>query len=279
MYSGVVSQSGRQVVLKRVSSDDLERTRREIQAHRRYDHPNLMPLLDSCVSGSVAWMVFPLCADGSLRDAIDAKVVESAAPPWSPADFSKLFEGTCRGLAAMHASGFAHRDIKPENVLIAEGCRPVLMDFGSVAEAKVSVETRRETLVLQDEAAAHSTMPYRAPELWQPEVCPGGGVIDTAKSDVWALGCLLWAMAYGYSPFESDFPSGSKTPRIVPPSHLRTLAKPGLPPKDALGTRHEPEFFARVLSSSLELLVVDHNERPDIHRALDLAVSLSTGPL
>ncbi|KAJ8598997.1 hypothetical protein CTAYLR_009459 [Chrysophaeum taylorii] len=271
VFGGVEAGSWRRVVLKQVRIDEPEQyasAMREVEAHRRFDHPNLMPLLDFSASRSVALMVFPMCSR-SLRQVIDAKVVEGG-DAWVPEEFSRLFDGTCRGAKAIHASGLAHRDIKPENVLIDDG-RAVLMDFGSMAEAKVELSSRRDALVLQDEASVRSTMSYRAPELWEPEA---PAFLDTAKADVWALGCLLWAMAYGYSPFEADFPTGGKRPRVVECSHLRVLVTPAAPPKDAIGTRHEPDFFLRVQRASRALLVVDPNTRPDIDRALQLSVSL-----
>lgn len=264
-------------MLKQVRIDEAEQHRnalKEIEAHRRFDHPNLMPLLDcTTTSKSVAWMVFPLCSRGSLRVLIDAKSLRGT-DAWSPLEFSRLFEGTCKGVAAIHAKGMAHRDIKPENVLLNHDGRPILMDFGSMAPSHVCVLTRRDALVLQDEAAVNSTMTYRAPELWQPEV---PSEIDTAKSDVWALGCLLWAMAYGYSPFESDFPSGAKRPRIVECTHLRVLVQPQPPPKDAFATRHEPDFFFKVCDSAMHLLVTDYKLRPDVDRALQIATALRSG--
>ncbi|KAF3934799.1 hypothetical protein ABW20_dc0109695 [Dactylellina cionopaga] len=94
---------------------------------------------------------------------------------------------------------FAHRDIKPGNVMISDdGVTPVLMDFGSLAPSPVRVTSRSLAIQIQDEAAEHSTMSYRAPELFDVKT---DSVIDT-KVDIWSLGCLLFALIYHHSPFE-----------------------------------------------------------------------------
>jgi len=94
---------------------------------------------------------------------------------------------------------YAHRDIKPGNIMIADdGLTPVLMDFGSMARARKFISTRQEALELQDLAAEQSTMPYRAPELFDVKT----GSTITEKVDVWSLGCTLFALLYGHSPFE-----------------------------------------------------------------------------
>ncbi|KAF9925852.1 hypothetical protein FBU30_004440 [Linnemannia zychae] len=96
---------------------------------------------------------------------------------------------------------FAHRDIKPANVLIADdGQTPVLMDFGSMARARIKIQTRQQALYEQDVAAEKSSMPYRAPELFDVKT---GSTLDE-KVDIWSLGCTLYAMAYGTSPFETN---------------------------------------------------------------------------
>jgi serine/threonine kinase 16 len=79
-----------------------------------------------------------------------------------------------------------------------DGLTPVLMDFGSVVRARKHISTRQEALELQDTAAEHSTMPYRAPELF--DVKTGSTISE--KVDVWSLGCTLFALLYGHSPFE-----------------------------------------------------------------------------
>ncbi|KAF2435877.1 serine/threonine protein kinase-like protein [Tothia fuscella] len=112
------------------------------------------------------------------------------------------------GVAPGKARAYAHRDIKPGNVMIADdGKTPILMDLGSLAPAPTPITSRSQALAVQDQAAEHSTMPYRAPELFDVKT---GSTIDT-QVDIWSLGCTLYACLVGKSPFEarSDETGGS----------------------------------------------------------------------
>ncbi|KAK7745292.1 Serine/threonine-protein kinase env7 [Cytospora paraplurivora] len=103
---------------------------------------------------------------------------------------------------------YAHRDIKPGNIMIDDtGSGPILMDLGSIAVSPLPITSRSLAIATQDTAAEHSTMPYRAPELFDVKT---GAVIDT-KVDIWSLGCTLYACLVGKSPFEmrSDETGGS----------------------------------------------------------------------
>ncbi|OAA67915.1 Protein kinase-like domain protein [Niveomyces insectorum RCEF 264] len=107
-----------------------------------------------------------------------------------------------------HGKSYAHRDIKPGNIMIDDdGTAPVLMDLGSLAASPLPITSRSLALATQDTAAEHSTMPYRAPELFDVKT---GTVIDT-KVDIWSLGATLYACLVGKSPFElrSDETGGS----------------------------------------------------------------------
>jgi serine/threonine protein kinase len=168
-----------------------------------------------------------------------------------------------------------------QNVLVGAEGEPYLIDLGSVREANVKIETRRDvsastTLLLlapidfyfkhtqrasakdlcafpecvpsqelrvAEQAAQHCTASYRAPELYDP---PRGVTLDArygmlchcclsslshahpptlcsrCRTDVWSLGCLLFAMWFGYSPFECEF-SGDAL-RVVECSSLRVLS-------------------------------------------------------
>ena len=80
-----------------------------------------------------------------------------------------------------------------------DGATPILMDLGSLAPAPTHITSRAQALAVQDAAAEHSTMPYRAPELFDVKT---GGTVDAAV-DVWSLGCSLYACLVGRSPFEA----------------------------------------------------------------------------
>lgn len=80
-----------------------------------------------------------------------------------------------------------------------DGQTPILMDLGSLAPSPIAITSRSLALAVQDTAAEHSTMPYRAPELFDVKT---GSIIDT-KVDIWSFGCSLYACLVGKSPFEA----------------------------------------------------------------------------
>lgn len=88
-----------------------------------------------------------------------------------------------------------------------DGTTPILMDLGSIADSPLAITSRSLAIATQDVAAEHSTMPYRAPELFDVKT---GGVVDT-KVDIWSMGATLFACLVGKSPFEmrSDETGGS----------------------------------------------------------------------
>lgn len=106
--------------------------------------------------------------------------------------------GTTNGTELQELTPFAHRDIKPANVMLSAEGLPVLVDLGSCSKARLSIKSRQQALTLTDFAQEHCTLPYRAPELIDVET---NSEIDE-KSDIWSLGCLLFACCFGISPFE-----------------------------------------------------------------------------
>ncbi|KAI9830801.1 MAG: hypothetical protein M1826_004435 [Phylliscum demangeonii] len=127
-------------------------------------------------------------------------------PPSDEADTEQepLMEGEITmaqdGVADGEVAAYAHRDIKPGNIMIDDdGTTPILMDLGSLAPSPTAITSRSLAIAVQDTAAEHSTMPYRAPELFDVKT---GSTIDT-KVDIWSLGCTLYACLVGKSPFEA----------------------------------------------------------------------------
>ncbi|KAG0254407.1 hypothetical protein BG011_005785 [Mortierella polycephala] len=161
---------------------------------------------------------------------------------------------------------FAHRDIKPANVIIADdGQTPILMDFGSMARARVKIQTRQQALYEQDLAAEKSSMPYRAPELFDVKT---GSTLDE-KVDIWSLGCTLYAMAYGTSPFETNqISQGGSIALAVLNGTVR------FPTADQ-ADRYSTDFRDLIRA----MLVVDPAMRLDIHEVIERVDLLLTRPL
>ncbi|OIW15429.1 hypothetical protein TanjilG_12283 [Lupinus angustifolius] len=198
-YSSHLSGDGTYAIKKILiqNSEQLELVREEIRVSSLFSHPNLLPLLDHAIISVKA-----IYLDGTLLD--NAKTMNANKQFYSTSDVLQIFSQICEGLKHMHSLDppYAHNDVKPGNVLIThrKGQPPlaILMDFGSARPARRQIRSRPEALQLQEWAAEHCSAPFRAPELWD---CPSHADIDE-RTDIWSLGCMLYAIMYGVSPFE-----------------------------------------------------------------------------
>lgn len=150
-----------------------------------------------------------------------------------------------------------------------DGVTPILMDLGSLAPSPTPITSRSLALQVQDTAAEHSTMPYRAPELFDVKT---GSVIDT-KVDIWSLGCTLYACLVGKSPFEarSDETGGSLSMCVLGgdwrfPDEGRGKKKVG-----------EGEIAESVKEVVRRCLKVEPSERPDVDELVKLVEEVIDG--
>ena len=118
-----------------------------------------------------------------------------------------IAKGICRGLAAAHRIGVLHRDLKPENVMVGEDGRPQLMDFGIAIESALYRGDQNETVP--------GTPQFLAPELLEGEA-PG------PRTDVYAMGILLYEMFTGRVPFDDNDTAAPRPPRARPRSRRRS---------------------------------------------------------
>eukprot|EP01084_Bolivina_argentea_P278991 476879_1 len=199
--------SKKKLALKRMLCYDnatLEMAKKEVSVLKRINHENVIHLMDHSTKAKQNFrecmLLFPFYDQGTAWDAI-VNTSKEGSKRWPfPEPFAlKLFADTCNAVNALHSAGFVHRDIKPLNILLSGNGRGVLMDMGSAAPLVRDVKTWQDVYALQEEAELHCSAPYRSPELWHMNP---GDVIDD-RLDTWSLGCCLFALAFGHSPFET----------------------------------------------------------------------------
>jgi tetratricopeptide (TPR) repeat protein len=160
-----------------------DRFLREIKTIAQLSHPNILPLHDSGDAGGLLYYVMPFVEGGSLRD----RMAREGALPLE--DALRIAQEVADALAYAHTHGFIHRDIKPENILFVAG-RPVVADFGIA----------RAVTAAGGENLTQGGMAVGTPAYMSPEQAAGDPQLD-GRSDVYALGCVLYEMLAGRPPF------------------------------------------------------------------------------
>lgn len=114
----------------------------------------------------------------------------------------RIFDHVTEGVACMHylQPALLHRDLKVENVLIASNGIYKLCDFGSCSIVKPAPQSVVECRLLEEDIQKHTTLQYRSPEM----IDVYRRVAVDEKSDIWALGVLLYKLCYYTTPFEEQ---------------------------------------------------------------------------
>lgn len=163
--------------------DEWGRVKREVEALRRIDHPNVVRMLDfGCDQDEVA-LVMEFVEGPTLRTLLQT----TPRVPWRSA--VKIAIAVLEGLGSVHEQGLVHRDIKPGNLIITDYCDPSvsIIDFGIV---KPVGESRRITGF----GTVVGTLAYMPPEQML------GLEHIGASADVYAVGMVLMQMICGCSP-------------------------------------------------------------------------------
>lgn len=159
---------------------------REARAAAAVVHPNVVAIHSVHDEHHPPYLVMPL---------IDGETLQSRLDRCGPLDVDaalRIAGQIADGLAAAHAQGLIHRDIKPANILLEHGTeRALITDFG-VARA------------LNDATVTASGMIPGTPEYMSPEQASGDPL--DSRSDLFSLGCVLYAMLSGHSPFRGESP-------------------------------------------------------------------------
>jgi hypothetical protein len=162
-----------------------ERFLREIKTIATLQHPHILGLIDSGEVNGTAYYVMPFVEGESLRDRLHR---EKQLPI---ADAVRIAAEVAAALDYAHRHGVIHRDIKPENVMLHDGSA-LVADFGIALAVSHAGGASRMT---------ETGMSLGTPHYMSPEQAMGEREI-TARSDIYALGCVLYEMLTAEPPFE-----------------------------------------------------------------------------
>ena len=181
----------RRVVIKVVTADvgagvSADRFRREIQVAATLRHPHIVPLLAAGEAAGILFYSMPLIDGESLQQRL------ARTGPLPVSEVVHLAEEVADALDHAHRLGVIHRDIKPANILL-EDEHAIVADFG-IARA-VSKATEHEGHALTITGLVLGTPLYMSPE-------QGGGDEVDGRTDIYALGCVMYQMLAGKPPFE-----------------------------------------------------------------------------
>ena len=193
------------ITARTLDAEARERMLREARAAAALNHPHIVAVYDSGEDQGRPYMVMELIAGKNLRETSSLTLAE----------LRDVALQICDALAHAHRHGIVHRDLKPENVLMAEGPTVKLADLGIAYSNRATQLTSDGTIL--------GTAAYLAPE-------QAMGLDVDGRTDLYALGAILYERVAGRTPFEGDDPlaviSQHLHAPVVPPRTFR----PDLPP-------------------------------------------------
>jgi serine/threonine protein kinase len=254
---------GRPVAVKvlhpHLAGDEALRARfhNEAIAVARLVHPAIVAIFDTCGDTRTEAIVMELVRGRTLRDFLDER------GRLEPVEVVHIGAEVASALTCAHRAGIVHRDMKPANILLSDDGRVLVTDFG-IAKVLDSADVTRTSAVL-------GTVKYLAPEQVE------GAPVD-ARTDIYALGAVLYECVTGSPPFGGDSPAAIALARLhrspEPPSAL----EPDVPPTldaaivRALARRPDDRFAAAEdLRAALLATRLDPSARRD--GATDLTVA------
>ncbi len=228
IFKAIDTLDGKMVAVKiphpQLESDVVffERFRREEEIGQRLDHPNIVKMYKP-QHQSRTYVVMELVPGTSLRAAHDKH------KPLPVARALAIAKQVAEALVYLHTQGVVHRDIKPENILVDEAGHLKILDFG------IALDESARRITWAGLSATLGTPDYMAPEQI-------GGKRGDERTDVYALGTLLYEMLTGHLPYSG------------PNAHALMRAKTDDPPRP-------PSYWVPAIDPQLETIILRAIER------------------
>jgi TolB-like protein len=188
-----------------------ERFLREIRLTAQLQHPQILPLHDSGEADGLLYYVMPYIAGESLRSRLNRE-------PQLPLDEALgIAREVADALSYAHSHDVIHRDIKPENILLSSG-HALVADFG-IARAITAAGSARLT---------ETGLAIGTPAYMSPEQAAGSQNVD-GRSDLYALGCVLYEMLSGEPPYTGPTPQAILAKKLSEPLPRISVVREGVP--------------------------------------------------
>ncbi|HUQ07060.1 MAG TPA: serine/threonine-protein kinase [Kofleriaceae bacterium] len=187
----------------------LEQFRREVKLARRIAHPNVVKTFDIGDHDGVPFLTMEFVPGRPLT----SSVVHGGLPLRRVVEIGCAL---CAGLAAAHALGIVHRDLKPDNVLVTDGGRVAISDFGIAWTRETRGDTGRNT----DSSSG-------TPGYMSPEQTLGSGI--DARTDLYALGAILYELLTGVPAWEGPSPAAIAVAQATHAPPDPSARRPDLP--------------------------------------------------
>jgi len=224
VYAATDEVLGRKVAVKMLhanyATDEafVQRFRREAQAAANLTHPNIVSIYDTGKDRGHYYIVMELVEGRTLRDVLRAE------GPLLPRRAAEIASEVAAALSVAARGGLAHRDVKPGNILLTETGSVKVTDFGIARAWDDSEELTRTGAVI-------GTATYFSPEQAQGQPADG-------RSDLYALGVVLFEMLTGHPPFSGETPVSVAYQHVSETARVPSSSNPDVPPElDAIVMR------------------------------------------
>ncbi|SCU91877.1 LADA_0F12706g1_1 [Lachancea dasiensis] len=213
---------------------------KEVNNYKRFHSPYIAQIVDSQVcqekdGSKTVYVLLPFFFRGSLQDEINRHLLNCTE--MEELEVVRLAIGMARGLLCIHEASsnddsdvaysilsapyneetsllndleldtfgespqaYAHHDFKPSTVMISSEGMPVISDLGSCSRARLEIGSRQTLLQFQEWRSEHCSPAFTAPEILDVQLKS----VITEKCDIWSLGCIIYSMCFGISPFERE---------------------------------------------------------------------------